>query len=185
MNTELEQIVEGCKKKQPLAQKLLYEKFAPEMLGICMRYTHSRDEAQDLLHDGFIKVFESIGSLKKSSSVRSWMYKVMVNESLSYLTKLGPVNYMDFDTVDEEDEEIMAQTDYSPWEGKVFSMEQIVNAIQMLPDFYRMVFNLHEVEEMDYPEIAKQTGKSVSTVRSRYSRACKMLRNILLNYYKL
>ena len=87
MNTEVEQLVEACARKDPKAQKQLYDQYAPTLMGLCMRYTHSRDEAQDLLHDGFIKIFENIGKLKKPQSLETWMRQVMISQSINYLSR--------------------------------------------------------------------------------------------------
>ena len=74
MNAKIEQIVDACKRKEPMAQKRLYDDFASKMLGLCMRYTHSHDEAQDLLHDGFIKIFETIDTLHINSASHNHDY---------------------------------------------------------------------------------------------------------------
>ena len=183
MKTEMEYIVAGCQKRQSTAQKMLYEKFSPMMLGVCMRYTHSRDEAQDLLHDGFIKAFENIGKLKNASAVESWLYKIMVNVSINYITRNRRIQYSDLDSM-EMQEKLEAVDDDSPLEDGGYTMDQIVCAIQELPEQYRLVFNMREVEEMDYQEIAEELGHPESTIRSNVSRARQMLRKKLLNIKK-
>lgn len=183
MKTEMEYIVAGCQKRQSTAQKMLYEKFSPMMLGVCMRYTHSRDEAQDLLHDGFIKAFENIGKLKNASAVESWLYKIMVNVSINYITRNRRIQYSDLDSM-EMQEKLEAVDDDSSLEDGGYTMDQIVCAIQELPEQYRLVFNMREVEEMDYQEIAKELGHPESTIRSNVSRARQMLRKKLLNIKK-
>jgi len=145
-----------------------------------MRYTHSRDEAQDLLHDGFIKAFESIGKLQNAKAVESWLYRIMVNVSINYVTRNRQLQYSDLAAL-ESQEDLEARVDDSPWEGDHYTMDQIVRAIQELPEQYRLVFNMREVEEMEYPEIAEQLGQQESTVRSHVSRARQMLRKKLLN----
>ena len=183
MKTEMEYIVAGCQKRQSTAQKMLYEKFSPMMLGVCMRYTHSRDEAQDLLHDGVIKAFENIGKLKNASAVESWLYKIMVNVSINYITRNRRIQYSDLDSM-EMQEKLEAVDDDSPLEDGGYTMDQIVCAIQELPEQYRLVFNMREVEEMDYQEIAEELGHPESTIRSNVSRARQMLRKKLLNIKK-
>jgi len=180
MKTEMEYIVTGCQKKQSMAQKMLYDRFAPMMLGVCMRYTHSRDEAQDLLHDGFIKAYENIGRLQNPEAVESWLYKIMVNVSINFVTRHRQIQYSDMIAL-ESQEDLEARVGDSPWESDRFTMEQIVQAIQELPEHYRLVFNMREVEEMEYPDIAEQLGQQESTIRSHVSRARQMLRKKLLN----
>lgn len=178
MKTELVYIVEGCQKKEPMAQKLLYEKFAPSMLGVCMRYTHSRDEAQDLLHDGFIKVFERIGHLHNPMAVSSWMYKIMVNTCLNYITRNSQLQYYDMSDM-ENGENQQLLVDDTQIEEDGYTMDEIVHAIQELPDTYRTVFNMREVEEMKFSEIAETLGMNESSIRSVLTRARRMLRNKL------
>jgi RNA polymerase sigma-70 factor (ECF subfamily) len=180
MKTEMEIIVTGCQRGLSTAQKMLYDRFAPMMLGVCMRYTHSRDEAQDLLHDGFIKAFESIGRLQNANSVESWLYKIMVNVSINYVTRNRQIQYTDMATL-ENQEDLVASMDETPIENDHYTMDQIVRAIQELPEQFRVVFNMHEVEEMEYSEIAEQLGIQESTVRSHFSRARRMLREKLSN----
>jgi len=180
MKTELEYIVTGCQRKQSTAQKLLYDKFAPMMLGVCMRYTHSRDEAQDLLHDGFIKAFENIGRLQNANAVESWLYKIMVNVSINYVTRNRNIQYSDLSAM-EQQEDLESRVGDTALDNHRYSMEQIVRAIQELPEHYRRVFNMREVEEMEYSVIAERTEQSESTIRSTVSRARQMLRNKLLN----
>ncbi len=184
MKTELEYIVTGCQKKQSTAQQMLYDRFAPMMLGVCMRYTHSRDEAQDLLHDGFIKAFENIGRLQNVSAVESWLYRIMVNVSINYVSRHRQIAYTDLSEM-EQQEDLEARVADKPWEEERFTMEQIVRAIQQLPEQYRLVFNLREVEEMEYAEIAKELGLQESTIRSLVSRARQMLRKQLLDTTKI
>ncbi len=179
MKTELEYIVTGCQKKQSTAQKMLYDRFAPMMLGVCMRYTHSRDEAQDLLHDGFIKAYEGIGRLQNPLALESWLYKIMVNISINYVSRHRELEYADLSEL-EQQEDLGALVGEKPWEEARYSMEQIVRAIQQLPEHYRLVFNMREVEEMDYAEMAQALGLQESTIRSHVSRARQMLRKQLL-----
>ena len=153
MTTELEQIVDGCKRKNPIAQKKLYELYAPKMLGLCMRYTHSRDEAQDLLHDGIIKVFENIGQLTNPLALESWMSQIMTRLCINYLKRRKQLQYYDLNAMDE----------YLPEEA------------------YRLIFNMYEVEEMDIKDIAEEMKQNESTIRSSLTRARNILKKKLIN----
>ena len=165
MTTELEQIVDGCKRKNPIAQKKLYELYAPKMLGLCMRYTHSRDEAQDLLHDGIIKVFENIGQLTNPLALESWMSQIMTRLCINYLKRRKQLQYYDLNAMDE----------YLPEEASD------INAIQSLPPYYRLIFNMYEVEEMDIKDIAEEMKQNESTIRSSLTRARNILKKKLIN----
>ena len=173
MITDKEQIVAACQRKDPKALKRLYEELAPAMLGVCMRYTHSRDEAQDLLHDGFIKVFESIGELKNPLTVEAWIRQIMVNLSIDYVTRNTNLRYYDDEKIEDmnkslADEELEMDT-------KAAMVEDVVEALQSLPSRYRAAFNMRAVEEMDYGEISALFHKPESTVRSYVARARQMI----------
>ena len=102
MMSDIEQVVDACRRKDAKAQKRLYDEYAPIMLGICMRYTHSRDEAQDLLHDGFIKIFENIGKLQNPMAVETWMKKIMVRVSINYVTRNRHILYTDINQLPDD-----------------------------------------------------------------------------------
>ena len=178
MKSDIEQVVDACRRKDAWAQKRLYDEFAPKMLGICMRYTHSRDEAQDLLHDGFIKIFENIGDLQNPLAIEAWMKQIMVNISINYVTRDQNIYYTDIDQLPDSvwtEDPDSSDTEETP----PCTLRQIVAAIQSLPKQYRIVFNLHEVEDMDFNEIAQKLHKPEVTIRSTLSRARKMLKDKL------
>jgi RNA polymerase sigma-70 factor (ECF subfamily) len=112
--------------------------------------------------------------------VESWLYKIMVNVSINYVTRNRQIQYTDMATL-ENQEDLVASMDETPIENDHYTMDQIVRAIQELPEQFRVVFNMHEVEEMEYSEIAEQLGIQESTVRSHFSRARRMLREKLSN----
>lgn len=178
MKSDIEQVVDACRRKDAKAQKRLYDEYAPKMLGICMRYTHSRDEAQDLLHDGFIKIFENIDKLQNPLAVEAWMKQIMVRIAINYVVRNRNIYYTDIsqlpDNIWTEDPEKNEEGTTPPC-----SLSQIVSAIQSLPQPYRIVFNLHEVEEMDFNEIAHRLHRPEVTIRSALSRARKMLKEKL------
>lgn len=176
----MEQIVAACQRKEPDAQRLLYDEYASRMLGVCMRYTHSRDEAQDLLHDGFIKVFEKIGQLQSAQSLEGWMYKIMVHESVNYVTRNKNVTYYDIDQMEEQCD-FSSRMDDDVLDTDAHSVERVLAAIRELPDLYRLAFNLREVDELTYTQIASELNRPEGTVRSLVFRAKQMLRNKLQN----
>ena len=182
MKSEMEHVVDACRRKDARAQKRLYDEYAPKMLGVCMRYTHSRDEAQDLLHDGFIKIFETINTLQNPAALENWMNQIMVRTAINYITRNREIIYADLtqlpeeyliDNPDNEKEENANLPDYS--------LGQIVNAIQHLPTQCRLVFNMHEVEDMEIATIAHRLHKPESTIRSTLARARRLLRKKLQN----
>lgn len=180
MKPDLDQVVAACQRKEARAQKRLYDEFAPKMLGVCMRYTHSRDEAQDLLHDGFIKIFETIDTLKKTESIESWMCQIMIHTAINYISRQRNIQYTDLSLLPEQC--LIDQTDEDDeTELPDYSLEQIVNAIQHLPTQCRLVFNMHAIDDMDITQIARRLHKPESTIRGSLSRARHLLRKRLEN----
>ena len=167
------QLVAACQQRDPEAMKQLYVELAPTMLGVCMRYTHSRDEAQDLLHDGFIKVFENINKLNNPLALVSWIYQIMVNLSIDYVVQNSNLQYYDAEKMegfeDKSDEE---QLDL---DKQAKTAEEAVRALQSLPDVYRAAFNMRAVEGMEYDEMAAKFKKSEATVRRYVARAREMI----------
>ncbi len=179
MKTDKEQLVAGCKRKDPKAQRQLYDEYAPKLLGLCMRYTHSRDEAQDLLHDGFIKIFENISTLSNAMALEAWMYQIVSRLCINYLAHDRQLRYSDLNTMEEyltSEETGEEEEDY-----KGLSMEQIVNAIQSLPSHYQLIFNLCGVEERSAKEVGEMLHLSESNIRQTLLRARKILRKKLRN----
>lgn len=161
------QMVEGCRKRNPKAQRALYDAVAEMAMGICMRYAADRDEAQDMLQDGFIKVFERIGTLRDPEGVRSWVYGVMMNTCIDHQrTRRG---WVPLEEVREP-----ARFDTDP-----FGTEELVAAIQRLSPMPRTVFNLCEVEGYTQDEVAKRLKTNKVAVKVALSRAKSELRKIL------
>lgn len=161
-------IVEACRKNDAKAQKELYDLFAPMMMGVCMRYTHSREEAQDVLQDAFVKVFLKINALKNPQALEDWVYNIVVRTALNHV-KRGNWSY---EPLDDTNESVI---DYSP-----YAVSDVMEMIQQLPDKYRVVFNLREIEGYEFDEISKELHMPHGTVRSILCRAKKMLKDKML-----
>lgn len=175
MKFDMETIVLACQRKETWAQKALYEAYAPQMLGVCMRYTRSRDEAQDLLHDGFIKIFESIRKLQQPSALPSWIFKVMVRISVDYVRKNNMVVYQEVDS-----DSLVGNIENQPFDTDQFAVMDVMEAIRQLPAHSRLLFNMHEVDGLEYSEIADLLQVSETTVRSGVCRAKQQLKTFLL-----
>ncbi len=173
MKVDYAQVLEACKRNDTDAQRILYEEFSPSMLGIGIRYLKSRDEAQDLLHDAFIKVFEKIKEVKNPAALPAWMHRVMVTTILSYLRESKALMYVDTDTLQDAEQYRM------PLDTDGYELDTILEAISTLPDAYRAVFNMREVDGMEFADIAKALGIKEVTVRTNLIRARKLLRTKL------
>ena len=176
--TEIEQIVAQCKKGNREAQKLLYEKFAPKLFAVCVRYCKNRTEAEDFLHEGYIKIFEKIEMFRGEGNIEAWMRKIMVNTMLEEFRNKQKNVF-----VDENELVINNYTEEEQETDEVFSevsIEQVNDLIDKLPEKYKLVFNLYVVENYSHEQIAEKLGISKNTSKSNLSRARKWLRDKLI-----
>jgi len=165
-------LLSGCRKNKPAAQKALYEKVGPKMLAVCSRYIHDREEAEHLMIGGMVKVFEKISSFKSEGSLEGWIRRIMVNEWLMYLRKNRNMSIeVDLQVAEYE-------PDYQKLENLLESQD-LMNLIQELPVGYRTVFNLYAIEGYNHAEIGEMLGISENTSKSQLSRARKILQNKL------
>lgn len=169
---EEQELSERCRHGDNRARKELYEHYAGRMLGICLRYTGERESAQDLVHDGFLKIFGSLDKFtyRGEGSLRAWMERVMVNTVLQHLRKNDVMNQtMDLDDVTEVGEEPDAA------EVERIPQQVLMQFIKELPDGYRMVFNLYTLEEKSHREIAQLLGINERSSASQLFRAKNVL----------
>lgn len=165
---EEKELTELCRQGNNRARKELYEQYAGRMLGICLRYTGDRDTAQDLLHDGFLKIFGSFDkfSYRGDGSLRAWMERIMVNESLQFLRKNHVMSQMTAleDAPETYDEPDAAEVDIIP-------QKVLMHFIEELPAGYRTVFNLYTFEDKSHKEIAQLLGINEKSSASQLFRA--------------
>jgi len=171
-----ENIIAGCIAGDRSMQKLLYSKYASVMLSICMRYCKSKDEAEDVLQDGFIKVFGSISNFRKEGSFEGWIKRIIVNTALNNCRdNLKRNNHLCIDDI----EETVRLQDIN---NDSLSENELLKMIQELPEGYKMVFNLYAFEGYSHKEIGDLLGISESTSKSQLSRARMFLQNKLKEY---
>lgn len=172
--TSDDQLIEGCKDGKRHAFNMLYKKYAPLLLGVCLRYSGSKSEAEDVLQEGFIKVFKNIKGYEGRGSFEGWLKRIMVNTAINQykLTKKHKhheeIN-SDRGVSDENDD------GYIDVYGD-FSQEQLMSMINSLPVGYRMVFNLYVFEGMSHKEISEIMDFQESTSKSQLSKARRLLR---------
>ena len=167
------QLIKGCKENKPKAQKELYETYARKMMAVCLRYTNDRESAQDLLQDGFIKVFTAIGTYSGNGSFEGWMRKIFVNTALEYVRK----NDILRETVDIDSPDTLKEPDYSALEK--ISADELMELVRELPTGFRTVFNMFAIEGYSHKEIGEALGINESTSRSQFTRAKKLLQKKL------
>ncbi len=161
-----EQLVEGILRKEAKAQRQLYERFAKRMFGVCLRYSARTEEAEDLLQEGFIRVFQSLNQYRGTGSLEGWIRRIIVRTALEYLRSRKMV-WTGLETVEELSEE-------PPVLDRIGTSE-LIRQIQDLPPGYRIIFNLHAIEGYNHREIAEMLQISEGTSKSQYARARKQL----------
>jgi RNA polymerase sigma factor (sigma-70 family) len=171
-------IIEGCVEGKRSAQSVLYRKFSAIMLAICLRYAQNRDEAEDILQEAFLKIFQNIGSYRKEGSFEGWMKRVIINHALNYYRKNRKLPFLeDIERINETD--IMEENiEYSVNHAPV-SADKLIALIQMLPPGYRMVFNMYVFEEYSHKEISEALNISENTSKTQLLKARRMLRKKL------
>lgn len=173
-----ESFIQACVRKEKWAQKKLYEDYYGAMMPLCMRYTNSREDALDVLHEGFIKVFKNISKYKPGTSLNSWIRRIMVNTSIDYYRKMSRRRTEDLDSVFD-----VSTSD--PDALSNMSAQEIIDSLQMLTPAYRTVFNLYVIEGYPHKEIANILNITESTSRSNLVKARTKLKNILLAKSKI
>ncbi|WP_414523982.1 RNA polymerase sigma factor [Umezakia ovalisporum] len=165
------EILEGCLKGNPKSQEALYYRYGSKMLAICMRYTRTTHEAEDLFHEAFVRVFEKINQYKGQGSFEGWMRRIFVTTAINYFQK----NKKDLG-LKEMDHTVEAISYKEESAIDRLSAEELTRLISQLPAGYRMVFNLFVIEGYNHPEIAEMLQISEGTSKSQLAKARAMLR---------
>jgi RNA polymerase sigma factor (sigma-70 family) len=175
MLTEQE-LIKGCAKRDRGCQKALYEMYCGKMMAICLRYSKSGPEAEDILQEGFLKIFDNIKNFRGESKLLTWMTRIMINAALNqnrqklYLLPMVDVN----DVALIETEEVSL--------GELHCSE-LIRMIQSLPDGCQIIFNLFALEGYSHKEIAEMLNISEGTSKSQHNRARNLLQAMILDDY--
>jgi len=167
--TEAE-LIRGCLKKDRNSQQALYDRYSGVMYAISIRYTHQRDNALDVLQEGFIKVFSKINDYKGEGSFEGWMKKIFIHTAINYYHKVK--NLSEYFSNDEEG--LVSFDETTDVIGKMAEKE-LLKLISEMPDGYRMIFNLYVIEGYDHNEISGMLGITPGTSRSQLVKARKYL----------
>jgi len=169
-----EVMLHGCLNNISSAQEALYNRFSPRMLGVCYRFARNREDAEDMLQEGFIKVFSQMHQFRNQGALEGWIRRIVVHTCINVLKK----NKKFSESVDL----IHANSIYL-YENNIHSImqaKQVVESIRILPMGYRTVLNLYAIEGFSHKEIAAILDIEESTSRSQYTRAKTMLEDILI-----
>ncbi len=169
-----EAILKGCLNNEAVAQRQLYNQYSPKMLSVCYRFAHNREDAEDMLQEGFIKVFTQMHTFESRGAFEGWIRRIIVHTCINILKKNKKFN---------ESVDIIHATGVQVREESVPSViqaKQVVECIRMLPIGYRTVLNLYAIEGYSHREISDMLDIEESTSRSQYTRAKAMLEDILM-----
>ncbi|MGI9541727.1 MAG: RNA polymerase sigma factor [Cyclobacteriaceae bacterium] len=177
-----DKLIEGCCKGDRMMQQELYQRFSKRMLVICMRYSKATEDAEDILQEAFIKVFQNINKFRKDSSLGYWIKRIVINTALNYQRgKLYLFPMVDIQDVNHnvEKETVLDR----------FHFNELLEMVQALPVGCQVIFNLYAIEGYPHKEIAKQLNISEGTSKSQYARAKKLLQQMVeqsekVNYEK-
>jgi RNA polymerase sigma-70 factor, ECF subfamily len=189
-----EDLINACKEFNSAGQKLLYYKFAPKMKGVCLRYSSNPEEAKDILQESFIKVFSKIHSFSNKGSLEGWIRRIVINTAINHFNSNKKYNHDNIDDLhtysnimdgEEYDHlEIVSRDEDHLLSNLDFSETELINAINILPETFRLVFNLFYLENNSHKEIAELLSIEENTSRTRLFRAKKILRDHLYGLRK-
>jgi RNA polymerase sigma factor (sigma-70 family) len=162
-----DELIEGCRKGNRASQKALYERYCRKMLVVCLRYSKTTAEAEDILQEGFVKVFNGLKEFRQESKLETWITRIMVNTALNVQRrKLYLYPMVDVQEVNIPDVELSVSG---------INFHQLLEMIQTLPHGCQIVFNLFAIEGFSHKEIAEQLGISEGTSKSQFARARSLM----------
>ena len=164
-----QRLITGCKRGEQWARREVYEKYAPAMLSLCVRYVADYEAARDVLQDGFVRVFTKTDQYEGKGNFGGWIRQIFVNTALEYLRKQ---NYLQTEVLTDELNEVNELQENENWK---MSADDLMECISELPDRLRTVFNMYAIEGFSHGEIAAMTGIQESTSRSHFLRARLLL----------
>lgn len=169
---ELQQLIRGCIKRDRMSQKKLYKAFYGFSMAICLRYAGDRDEAAEVMNQGFFKVFTNIDRYDATRPFKAWLGRIMMNASIDYYRSNLKMAYTD----DLEKAEHISNGDMA---DRKLHYEDLLQLIQKLPNAYRTVFNLFAIDGLSHEEIAEKLGISTGTSKSNLHKARQKLKQMI------
>lgn len=173
VDNRIETLWEGCLRNDRKQQELLYKLLAPKMLAVCMRYAQDKDEAQDILQEGFIKMFKNMGNYRGEGSLEGWIRRIMVHSAISRYRKAKSTILVD----DFAEQNIPVSTSQN---GNNLETNELMTMVQELPNTYRSVFNLYAIEGYSHQEIGSKLGMTELLSRTTLYRARNILKEKLM-----
>ena len=178
ISTEIE-LIDACLRQETSAQRVLFDTYSAKLLGVCFRYASSQADAEDILQEAFVKIFNKLDNFRRESSLETWMTRIVINTAISHL-RLNKKHQNESDLEVIENKYSFSNEQFNQIDAKI-----LMNAIQELPDNYRVVLNMFAIEGYSHKEIAEELGIPEVTSRSHFFRAKSILEKKLLNINKM
>ena len=176
---ELKGIIEGCIRNERKAQEKLFKLFYGKMLAVCMRYTVDNDSAQEILQDGFIKIFEKLETFDFKGSFEGWIRRIIANTAIDSIRKAKKMPFLSENGTEFVTETVNPMEDSELEVFREMKAEIALQAVQQLSPAYRSVFNLYVLEEYTHKEIGEILGISEGTSKSNLAKAKQNLQRII------
>lgn len=171
------QLVKALKDREPRAQKVVYERYSARMMAVCIRYVSNQTNAEEVMIDGFMRVYSKIDQFREEGSFEGWLRRIMVTEALMFLRRTKVLQY-------EVSINELTTEPATEWPNDTIDSASLLQLISQLPDGYRTVFNLYAIEGYNHEEIAAMLGISVGTSKSQLSRARVLLQQKVRKLYQ-
>jgi RNA polymerase sigma-70 factor, ECF subfamily len=175
------ELIAGCKEFNESAQKTLYFQYAFKMKGVCIRYASNKEDAKDIMQEGFIKVFSNIRSYNAKGSLEGWIRRIMVNTAIDHYNKNKKYQRqsVDIDFAEEHEDSGVFFEHGNENHDPEFTEDELLNALNKLPTEFRIVFNMHYLEDYSHKDISEVLNIEENTSRTRLYRAKKLLQKQL------
>ncbi len=164
----LDRLIDNCKKKHVKAQEELYKRYASTLFSVCLKYASSYADAEDILQDAFMIIFDKISQYKGQGSFEGWLKRIAINTALQRYRKPGVLNLINEENIREVEVEV---------EEESINLDYLLRIIQELPDRYRMVFNLYVLDGYSHREISELLEISEGTSKSNLARSRQILKD--------
>ncbi|MCP9768902.1 sigma-70 family RNA polymerase sigma factor [Lacihabitans sp. LS3-19] len=172
---DLSAVIEGCRNDSPSSQKILFENFSKIAMRICSKYASNDVEAEEMIMDGFLKVFKNIKKYDSKYEFKGWFHRVMVNSAIDYFRKNNS-------RIEFSDIEMVENKNFDPHVIDILSIDEILDFVRRLSPVYRTVFSMAVIDGYEYSEIAEKLGVTESAVRGNLSKAKSRLQGWITEY---
>lgn len=166
---DMEALIDGCLHNDRQSQRMLYDCFAPSMLGVCARYTNSKEDAEDVLIEGFLTVFKEMPNFRREGSLTSWIRAIMVNKAVSVYR--ANRKFLLNDPIDENNGPQNLSSDDDEVLYTRLEAQQVIKLMEKMPMDWRVIFNMRVVDGCSFKEISEYIDRNENTVRVYFQRA--------------